>query len=153
MKKRKFTWIDGLVIAVVLLLITGTCIKFFVKDTTSVTQETVEFSYKIKIYEIRQFTVDALRIGDLVYGSEGKGEVGVISDIAVEPAETTYTDSKGQVHETIIEGKYNVTLTLNAQGTQTDSIYKVGTYEIKMNKSSSYFTKYSAWSASIIEID
>ena len=45
MKKHRFSWIDGLIIAVVLVLIAGTCVKFLVKDKTSATRQTVSFTY------------------------------------------------------------------------------------------------------------
>lgn len=67
MKKRKFTWIDALVILVAVVLIAGTFLKFFVKDTTSVTRESVPFTYQIKIESIRQCTIDTLQVGDTVY--------------------------------------------------------------------------------------
>lgn len=153
MKKHKFTWIDALILIVVLLLVAGTCVKFLANDTTAGTQQTVEFEYKVKISGVRQFTVDALQEGDTIYESEGKGQVGVISGISTAPAETTYTDPTGVIYETTVEGKFDVILTITAQGTPYGNVYKVGTYDIKANKNSEYFTKYSTWSGTIVEID
>lgn len=153
MKKHKFTWIDGLVIAVVVLLIAGTCIKFFVKDTTSATQPTVQFSYQLEISNVRNYIVDSLEIGDTVYDSEGKGVVGVISDILVEPAKTVYETPNGEVLQVETEGRYDITLTLRAEGIAADNTYKVGTYTLRVNKNALYFTKYSTWNAQIISID
>lgn len=152
MKKHKFTWIDGLILAIVLLLVAGTCVKFLVKDTTAVTQELVEFDYQVEISGVRSFTVDAFQVGDTIYESEGKGQVGVISRIDTVPAETTYTDDSGNIHQTTTAGRFDVVLTITAQGTPQGDIYKVGTYEIKMNKHSGYFTKYVASSGTVIEI-
>lgn len=153
MTKHKFTWMDGLILVVVVLLVAGACVKFLGKDITKASQELVEFDYKMEICGVREFTVDALQIGDAIYGSEGKGQLGVISDIAVRPAEATYTDSAGKIHQTTIEGKYDVILTIAAQGTSHGDIYKVGTYEIRVNKSCGCFTKYVTSSGTIIEIN
>ena len=152
MKKHKFTWIDALVIVVAVLLAVGTYIKFFVNDTTSVTQETVEFSYQLKIAGIRQCSVDSLQVGDTVYDNEGKGAVGVIRDISVTPAKSTYTKSDGTFAEAEVEDKFDVVLTVSAEGIASGNYYKVGTYNIQLNRSSTYFTKYSVWSAKIISL-
>lgn len=153
MKKHRFTWMDGLLLAVILLLIAGTCVKFLNKDISAVSQELTEFDYKVEICGVRKFTVDALQVGDSLYGAEGKGQLGVISDIEVAPAETTYADSEGKIHQTTIEGKYDIFLTITAQGISQGDIYKVGTYEIRMNKSYECFTKYVTTSGTIIGIN
>lgn len=153
MKKHRFTWIDGLVLAVVLLLVAGTFLKFFVMDKTAVSQETQPFAYQIKIEGVRQCTVDALQTGDTVFDNEGKGAVGVISAVDVTPAVTTYGARDGTVEEVEYENRYDVVLTLEAEGVSDDGAYKIGTYTLKVNQSSLYFTKYSIWSARIISID
>lgn len=153
MKKHKFTWLDGLVLAVVILLIAGTCIKFFAKETTSVIQETAEFQYQLQITNIRDFTADALEIGDTVYEGENKAAIGVITDILVEPATSNITTRDGVIRQVEVEDRYNVTLTLSAQGVVSGKTYKVGTFPLYVNHTGSFFTKYSGWSARIISID
>lgn len=152
MKKHKFTWIDGLVLVVVLLLIAGTAVKFLAKDTTSVQKEQVDFQYQILIHGVRDITVDALQVGDTVYDNEGKGAVGVISNISVTDAPYTITRSDGTMVQGTMEDRYDVVLTLDAQGEPADQTYKIGTYKIKINQSSTYFTKYSIWAGKIISI-
>ncbi len=151
MKKHKPTWVDGLVIALILLLIAGTCLRFLVLDS-SVTGEDVTFSYVLQISGIRQVTVDSLQVGDTVYDDSGKGAVGVISDISVTQATTTYTNDDGTISEAEIEDRYTVYLTVKASGTVTDGSYEIGTYDIQVNSSNTYFTKYSIWSATVWSI-
>lgn len=153
MKKHRFTWIDGLVLAVVLLLVIGTGVKFFVKDSTAVTQETIPFTYQLKIEGVRQCTVDSLQVGDTVFDNEGKGAVGVIRTVEATPAISLYYASDGTVEQVEYESRYDVVLTLDAEGVPTEGAYKVETYTLKLNQSSLYFTKYSIWNARIIAID
>lgn len=152
MKKHKFNWVDGLILAVVLLLIAGTAVKFLVRDTTSVKKEQVDFQYQLLIHGVRDVTVDSLQVGDTVFDNEGKGAVGVISDIAVSEAPTIISRADGTMVQGVMEDRYDVVLTLDAQGEPANRTYKIGTYEIKVNQSSTYFTKYSIWSAKIIAI-
>lgn len=152
MKKHKFHWVDGLILAVVLLLIVGTAVKFLVMDTTSLKKDQVSFQYQVLIRGVRQVTVDALQEGDTVYDNEGKGAVGVISAIAVEDATTNIGLPDGTIVEGATEDRYDVTLTLDAAGEPEGKTYKIGTYNIKVNQTSTYFTKYSIWSATIVSI-
>jgi len=153
MKKHQFTWIDGLVIAVVLLLIAGTCFRFLSPDTVgAVADDSTEFQYQLKISNVRSYTVDALQVGDELYNSAGKGNVGVISDISVSDAVTTYAEDDGTVLETKNLNHYDVVLTISAKGRIENGLHKIGTYTLLINQSASYFTKYSAWGASIISI-
>lgn len=153
MKKHRFSWIDGLIIAVVLVLIAGTCVKFLVKDKTSATRQTVSFTYELKISSVRQYTVDALQVGDTLYEEEGKGAVGTISSITTTPAKATIYLPDGTISEGISDERMDVVLTVTAEGYPEDGGYKVGTYHILVNSSTVYFTKYSIWNATVCAID
>lgn len=153
MKKHKFTWIDGLVIAVVLLLLVGTFLKFFVKENTLVNQESVSFEYQLKIEGLRQCSVDSLQPGDEIFDNEGKGQVGVITAVEATPATGLFYTPEGTIEEVVYEERYDVVLTITADGVPEDDVYKVGTYDIKVNQYSTYFTKYSIWSATVIALN
>lgn len=152
MKKHKFTWIDGLVIAVVVLLIAGTCVKFLVADKTVVTRETIPITYQIKIQGVRQFTIDALQVGDTVYEKEGKGAVGVIENITVEPGQSTAPYPDGTARSVETEERYDVTVTLSADAVLDGSVYRVGVYGICVGRETEYFTKYSIWHGTVSAI-
>lgn len=153
MKKHKFTWIDGLVILVVLVLIIGTCIKFFLKEETAVTTEEKTFQYQLEINGLRQVSVDSIQVGDTLYDNSGKGEVGTIIDVRVTPAEITIVRDNGTVIDGTVENRFDVILTVEAEGNRQEGYYQIGTYDIKVNQYSTYFTKYSIWSANVISLD
>ncbi len=152
MKKHKFTWIDGLALAVVVLLIAGTCVKFLGKDTTAAQNETEKFSYELEIRGLRQVSVDAIAVGDTVYENAGKAQVGSIVDIAVTPAVTTIARSDGTVAEQEVEDRFDVVLTLEAEGIVDGNSHKIGVYDIMVNHGDTYYTKYSIWSATVRSI-
>ena len=152
MKKHKFNWIDGLVIAVIVLLVAGTCLKFFVMDTTSVGRATTPFTYEVKISGVRQYTVDAIQAGDALFESEGKGQVGVIEEITAEPAVAVASYPDGTTREVSVEDRYDVILTVSAEGVLDGGVYKVGTYDIRVGHKAGYFTKYSDWEGAIVSL-
>ena len=153
MKKHKFTWIDGLVTVIILALLAGTAVKFLVNDPTSTTVQSVPFQYQIQINDVRSYTVDSLQVGDTLYNNDGKASVGVISRILVANSLSTYTADDGTILESTNEDRYDVVLTLDAQGVPQDRSYKVGTYDIRLNQTALYFTKYSTWNGRIISMD
>ena len=154
MKKHKFSWIDALVIAVIVLLIAGSCYKFFSNDSSaSVTQQSVDFQCQLKISGVRSFTTDALKTGDAVYDSENGTAIGVISDIVITPASNHYKTSDGQMILAETEGRYDILLTLDCSGVWAGSTYKNGTYTYFVNQKSTFNTKYSTWTGTIISID
>ncbi len=153
MKKHPLTWIDGLVIAVLALLAAGTCVKFLGKDTATAKEATQELTYVLEIQGVRQYTVDALAEGDTVYDSEGKGAVGVISAIEMAPAATTISYPDGTTSEGTLEDRLDVYVTVTAQGCQENGAIRVGTYDIRVNGTNIYYTKYSTWSATVTELN
>lgn len=152
MKKHKLNWVDGLVIAVLLLLVAGTCLKFLVMDTTAVGRETVPFTYQVRISGVRQYTVDALAVGDSLYEKEGKGYVGVIESVTTEPALSMAPYPDGTAKDVPVEGRFDVTVTVSANGTPDRGVYKVGTYGIRVGHASAYFTKYSEWEGTVVSL-
>ena len=153
MKQHKFNWVDGVVIAVILLLIAGTVLKFVVLDPNARQKQTVDFTYQVEINGVRQYTVDALQVGDTLFDDAGKAAVGVIESIETEQAQTVGYMPDGTAVLAPVEDRLDVTLTLRAQGVPEKDFYKVGTYEIKVNQTSLYFTKYSIWSGRVVSIE
>lgn len=152
MKQHKFNWVDGLVIAVILLLVAGTCLKFFVMDTTSVSRETSAFTYQVKIANVRQFTIDAIQAGDGLYENEGKGQVGVIESVTAEPAMSLAPLPDGTARDVPVEDRFDVTLTVSAEGVLDSGVYKVGTYGIRVGHTATYLTKYSEWEGTVVSL-
>ena len=153
MKKHKFTWIDALVIAVVILLLIGTYMKFFTRETTSVQHETKQLQIQLEISGVRHFSADALQTGDVVYVSTGKGQIGTITDVQVNPYMQTYEKPDGKLVQAQVEGRCSIVLTLRAEGISTANTYKVGTNLIYLDQPQEYFTKYLSFTAQTISIN
>ena len=97
--------------------------------------------------------MSALQVGDTLFDDAGKAAVGVIESIETEQAQTVGYMPDGTAVLAPIEDRLDVTLTLRAQGVPEKDFYKVGTYEIKVNQTSLYFTKYSIWSGRVVSIE
>ena len=154
MKKHRFTWIDGLVLAVIAVLIAGTCFKFFSNDSAAnVTQETVDFSCQLEISGVRDFTCQALQEGDKVFDGTTGALLGTIRQIDITPGQKAYETTDGKMVNATTEGRFDVVLTLDCTGTVSGNTYKNGVYTFFVNQESMFHTKYSTWTATIISID
>lgn len=153
MKKHKFTWFDGLIALIVVALIAGTCVKFLLLDKTTVSKPTEEVHYTVTIRCVRQYTVDALQVGDTLFESEGKGAIGVISDIEVAQNEYAVACYDGTVKTGGQENRYDVILHITADGTVANGHYEIGTYDIYNNLQTAFFTKYSTWSGYVSSLN
>jgi hypothetical protein len=153
MKKHRFNWIDGLVLVVVVLLIAGTCYKFLGKDPTAQRQDQVDFTFDLRIEGVRQFTVDAIQVGDTIYDSSAKIALGTITNVAATPAETTISYPDGTLAKGTLEDRYDVVVTVAAQGVRNNGVLQVSTCDIQMNRSATYYTKYSVWNAQLVALE
>jgi hypothetical protein len=153
MKKHRFNWIDGLVLVVVVLLIAGTCYKFLGRDPTAQRQDQVDFTFDLRIEGVRQFTVDAIQVGDTIYDSSAKIALGTITNVAAIPAETTIYYPDGTLVKGTLEDRYDVVVTVESQGVRNDGVLQVSTCDIQMNRSATYYTKYSVWNAQLVALE
>jgi hypothetical protein len=153
MKKHRFNWIDGLVLVVVVLLIAGTCFKFLGMDPTAQLQDQVDFTFDLRIEGVRQFTVDAIQVGDTIYDSTAKIALGTITNVEATPAETTIYNPDGTLTKGILEDRYDVVVTVESQGVRNDGVLQVSTCDIQLNRSATYYTKYSVWNAQLVALE
>ena len=150
--KKRLNWVDWFLIALVVLLVAGTVVKFAVLDPNARNGERVRIAYDLKVAGVRSYTVDAFQVGDALFGETGKGQVGTITDIQVSDALRTTELSDGTVDQLPMEDRYDILLTVTADAVKSSEGYKVDEYQIMFNQSALYYTKYAAFYANTVEI-
>jgi hypothetical protein len=151
----KVSVIDFLVVLIVLVLGAALYVKYNVLEATSVAGKTDTIAYAITIYGAREYTANGIRIGDAIYDKSGSGgrSVGTITDKKVTDAKKMQALSDGTIVYGNYEGRYDITLTITANGAVTDGRYLVNkTYEINVNSIRIFYTKYCTFEATITEI-
>lgn len=151
MKKNfRLNWVDLLILVLVIGLAAGTYMKFRVSDTTNVVEPQTPITYQVQITNIRKTTVDALQVDDTLFDDSSKQAVGVIKDIEVTPALTLAVDTEGVYHWTDTDDRYDVILTVQAEGSVSGNVYTVGRiYPLNIGSFRDFFTKYSTWQGRI----
>jgi len=151
----KVSIIDFLVILIVLVLGAALYVKYNVLEVTSVAGKTDTITYAVTIYGTREYTVNGIQTGDVIYDKNGSGgnSVGTITGKTVTDAKKNQALSDGSTVNGDYVGRYDITLTITANGSVTDGRYLVNkTYEINTNSIRTYYTKYCAFEATITEI-
>lgn len=152
--KKKLNKFDFAVILVLAALVVAIVLKFVVfRDNTQTSTSTTPVTYTMKIQGVRQYTLDALAEGDTIFSSSTKSSVGTISQVDPQPAQTLITCDDGRVVWGGLEGRYDITLTIQVDATQSGDLFRVDTCNLLVNKQASYYTKYAEFSASILSVN
>lgn len=152
-KKFHLNIVDFCVILIIILLIVGTKIKFskFNSKTDETAMKTIE--YKIKVYNVREYTSKAVEVGDQVYDSQTGVEIGKITNVESSEAITYEGTSSGDIVKVKNPYRFDVTLTVETPGTvETDAYYANQTIELKVNSEKIIETKYMKTSGIISDL-
>lgn len=97
MKKRRFTWLDGLIIGVVILAIAAVGIWYFTKDDGAAVAATQEYEVTMRFERATNDEYDYYKVGDTMYFQERAGVLGTITELrAVENEKEEYDAVNGR---------------------------------------------------------
>ncbi|MDR3278349.1 MAG: DUF4330 domain-containing protein [Oscillospiraceae bacterium] len=148
----KISVLDLVVIAVIIALAAAAYTKFNVLETTATTTKTVPTRYTVLVKNSRQTTADMLRAGDKFFTENGLA-AGTVAAVDVAPATVVSPVLDGTYAVGTIEGRVDITLTLDAQCSVTNGRYYVErTVELNVNNEQKYRTKYADFSGTILSI-
>lgn len=130
-KKVKFTVIDALIILVVLAVIVVGVKKLLPNMLNGSEEEKVDFTVLIQKEDMG--FADAITVGDNVTVSLTEKDGGIVKDVKAEPAVTlAYNSIDGTYANEIIEGKYDIYITIEADAGISDLAVKTGGTAVKV---------------------
>lgn len=148
----KINIIDFSVILIVILALVGITIRFTSTAAEKV-NEKVNFSYVVKVENIRMYGVDALEKMGTVTDAHGN-VIGEIKNVEYEEFKTQVINADGRSVKVAIPERYVAKVTIESEGKDTDSGYFVGeNTELSIGAGISLHTKYTNCSGGIIEIN
>lgn len=134
--------VDILVVLVVIVLGIGVYVRFFVNEETAIVQPQEEITFSINLKSLRSFSAESFEVGDKVYDENGT-YLGKITDVKIVDATGSSQLIDGTTVEAPIIDKYDVTLTINGEGTIRGGVHYVNrTVALKVNMSKKIQTKY-----------
>lgn len=151
-KKIKFTWIDALIVLIVIAVAAIGAVKFapslFVKTERSKAEFTILISEKDESF------AEAMSVGDRVTLSLTEKDGGVIKDIKTEPAQLMVFDSISGVYKIqSLEDKSDIYVTVEADAEATELAIKTGDTKIRVGEQVPVRGKGYAANGYIIEVD
>ena len=130
-KKAKFTVIDAVIILVVLAVIAVGAYKFLPSIIGGSKSEKVDFTVMVQSQDAG--FAEAVKVGDNVTISLTEKDGGIVKDVKAEPAVTlAYNSIDGTYSNEVVEGKYDVYVTIEADTDVSDLAIKTGGTAIKV---------------------
>jgi hypothetical protein len=143
--KRKFNWIDYCIILFIIAVIAVLGLK--IKNIRSVDLTGNNEAVKTKkdvilvIEDVRQYSVDALQLGDNVYSDDTNYYFGKIKNIEVEDSYLPLIKNDGEGVLVRSPEKYNIILTVECNVLdRPNGVFAKGITEIKVNSTGKYKT-------------
>lgn len=130
-KKIKFTVIDALIILVVLAVLVFGAKKLLPNMLNGSEEEKVDFTVLVQKEDMG--FADAITVGDNVTVSLTEKDGGIVKEVKTEPAVTmAYNSIDGTYSNEVIEGKYDVYITIEADANVSDLAVKTGGTAVKV---------------------
>lgn len=123
MSKAKFNFIDALIILVILLaVLAGGYVIASGKLSVGNGKETIKIQYQVEIKEKTKEYGDNIKIGDKVLVGDKEKAAATVEGVEIVPFKIISEDkTQGIVHYSEVPDVYDVILTLNSEGSQTDT--------------------------------
>ncbi len=148
----KISVIDIIVIVIVLALVCAVAVKSGGNQEIK-KAATDSYTYTVNLKGVRQGTADAFKEKDALYLLENGHVAGEIIGVEVSPAVAVVRDNTGQLSEGIVQKRYDVVLTVHADGQIVNDRYYVNrTDELSVNSAIGFSTKYVEFTGTITEI-
>ena len=154
MNKKKINIIDLLVVLLILILIFAAVMKFRNYNVTGDDNAKIDnFKYDIKISNIRNYTLDAYLIGDMVYDAQTNMEIGKIVDKSYSASKEYVKINTGVLVEAEIPERYDMILTIETDGTINETGYFANrSVELKVGSEKTIETLYAKSTGIIVGI-
>ena len=124
-KKGLFNVVDILVLLIIVSGIAGFAYKVTVGDSALGIKSDTPINVEFEIVGLRQFAVDAIDIGDSLYEKAGI-RLGTVSGIRIEPQRLPVELLDGSQVLGEVQGRYNLYITIAAQGRVNDTGHYIG---------------------------
>ena len=140
MKIRKFNLLDAVIIVFALALVVILALKFTGKDMITATGNYTETEYVIRVEQLRDFTVDEIKVGAEICLDEEKAKAEIVK-------------SNGSVVLAEKPDRYDAYITVKSEGIQkTDGFYLFGKHAINVGSTRLFRTGYVVFTGSVSEI-
>lgn len=138
----KLSIIDLAVIILVVVIAAGITIRYSAKATTAVTSSE-QFNCVVKVNNVREYTVDALKKGGVITDKKSEKVLGEIKGVEVEQAVFQSTTADGRIVQSELPDRYCCLVTIEAKGKESEDGYIMDdSNELSVGREMEIYSKY-----------
>lgn len=153
-EKKKINIVDLLVVGVIIVLIIAAYIKFGKYNTKTEESSENTIIYTMNVLNVRDYSANAYKSGDVVYDSLTGVNIGVIKDIEQTDAMTYEITEKGDIVKIINPYRRDLVIYIETPGTvENNAFYANKSIELKINSQKAIETKYAKTTGTISSIN
>lgn len=153
MKMKKFNLLDAVLIVFALALVVILALKFTGKDMITATGNYTEAEYVIRVEQLRDFTVEEIKVGAEICLDEERDIKGIVQNVETEKSKAEIVKSNGSVVLAEKPDRYDAYITVKSEGIQkTDGFYLFGKHAINVGSTRLFRTGYVVFTGSVCEI-
>ena len=152
---KKITFIDIMIVVVIIGVIVGGFYYLSSKNIIQTSGDADAITFDFCVSGLEENIADEINVGDVVYDSAKKIELGKITDVTKTKEEDVYPDNvNGGYHKKVVDNRYRVIFTVSTEkASYEDNILKVNNYEVYLGKSCYVKGQNFALSAVVWRID
>ena len=145
----KVSIIDILVILLVVVVIAGISARYGSSITGAVKSQK-QFEYVLKVENVREYTVNALKRMGKVTDKKSEMDLGEIVDVQVEDATMQSTTASGEIKNSAMPDRYSCVVTIRSVGKESADNYILDdSTELSVGRNIDLYTKYVKTSGDI----
>lgn len=136
-RKLRFNAVDAVLILVLAAVIFAVLYIFVFSEDKNQTVDTGEknIRYTVLVQNLDEFYDDYISQGQPVTDAIERKSIGTVTGVQVSPMyKTTFDYESGRETESLVEGKINVKITIEAKAQETDRAFTVGGCTIRVGK-------------------
>ncbi len=138
----KVSIIDILVIILIIVVIGGIAVRYGSGITTAVESDK-QFEYVLKVENVREYTVEALKRKGNVTDKKSEKNLGEIVDVKVEDATLQSTTAEGKIANPKLPDRYTCYVTIRATGKESENNYILeDSTELSVGRNIDLYSKY-----------
>lgn len=118
----KVSIIDILIGICIAGMIIGVALRFITSGGLSKAEMTVPIELTLRAKEVRQYTVSAVKEGDIVFDESG-ARLGTVSKVSATPAKRIFESNSGKIFNAELPNKFDLYITIDAKGQADASGY------------------------------
>jgi len=149
--KKRFTFIDALIILFILAAAAAVVMKSGVINTS---KKNAEITFDVLVAECEDNVIDSISEGDVVSISNKEKDTGVVKSFRLEDSlAMTYNSEKGEYYLKALDRKKDIYITIQADVNISENLIQVGTTPVKVGTAMPVRGKGYALSGYIVRIN